>query len=464
MVGNTRADGKPKFSARQIGTLKMNIWATVILFSFWACLGLLWLISGKKMWNFIFFHFLTMGPVYIFRPAVLSLGLAEPTPIFLYNAGYQYDNIATLCFLSIWYFLVILGFTIPKAHQPIRFILPDLTPLNNELVLKYGAIFAGFTSIVFSAYVLHVTGSIFSAIAQIRSDEGLFSFKLINKIPYYCSYVIAAYICFCIALPKGEDRKKKKILLGLAMLLTSSFGVALTGDRSGVLFPIVLVLLFRLSLLPEKRAIKWLIISGVAICIIAVGTRYIRTMALYGDKMESSHDFSGPINALTHSLNANNYDTLQLVVRDTNEKYNLRYGEDFVNGAIAIVPRAVWSGKPDALFPDRFIRGQYLTNAKTGWPVHASGQWYLNYGIIGFLIGGLLTGILFRGINEQYQSQLMPINFVYIFVLAMQVFATGLIAQQVFVYVLWVAPIFLLIWLLKLFNTLKLRIRFKVLA
>ena len=90
------------------------------------------------------------------------------------------------------------------------------------------------------------------------------------------------------------------------------------------------------------------------------------------------------------------FDALLLAVRDWPSAHPYRGGEDFIVGAEGIVPRAMWPGKPANVRPGSWFRQVYEPTHPNGWPLGAVGDWYLNFGLLGVLVGGGLSGLLYR--------------------------------------------------------------------
>jgi len=94
------------------------------------------------------------------------------------------------------------------------------------------------------------------------------------------------------------------------------------------------------------------------------------------------------------ALNATYFDASMLAARDWPETYEFRYGEDFVTGVLGLVPRVLWEGKPDAIAPGVWFRQVYEPEKLNGWPMGAAGLWYLNFGVLGLVLGGMFSGAL----------------------------------------------------------------------
>jgi hypothetical protein len=81
-----------------------------------------------------------------------------------------------------------------------------------------------------------------------------------------------------------------------------------------------------------------------------------------------------------------------LSFRDWPDQFQYRDGEDFYNGAVGVIPRAVWAGKPTAISPGKWFRQVYEPGKVNGWPMGAGALWYLNFGWWGLVVGGLISG------------------------------------------------------------------------
>ncbi len=143
------------------------------------------------------------------------------------------------------------------------------------------------------------------------------------------------------------------------------------------------------------------------------------------------------------SLHMTRFDSLMLVVQDFTTNLNTRAGEDFWNGLIMSVPRALWPGKPDQLLIGQWFRQWYEPDAVNGWTVGAPGEYLVNFGVTGVMIGGAVYGFLLTIIHNGYKKMGMtsPLSVMTSFILVLIVVPEGSVIQMIPRIILWCIPI-----------------------
>ena len=58
------------------------------------------------------------------------------------------------------------------------------------------------------------------------------------------------------------------------------------------------------------------------------------------------------------------------------------------------MPCVLWADKPTAIPPGKWFRQVYEPKKINGSPMGAGALWYLNFGWLGLLLGGLLSGLV----------------------------------------------------------------------
>jgi hypothetical protein len=148
---------------------------------------------------------------------------------------------------------------------------------------------------------------------------------------------------------------------------------------------------WRLSGLGRWQIVLRLTAAALLVIAIAGGLRIARDTLINGE-VQDVYAQAGPARQVSLSLNATYFDAAMLAARDWPESYEYRYGEDFVTGVLGLVPRVLWQGKPDAIAPGVWFRQVYEPEKLNGWPMGAAGLWYLNFGVLGLVLGGMLSG------------------------------------------------------------------------
>ncbi|MGY1722116.1 O-antigen polymerase [Blastococcus sp. SYSU DS0533] len=122
--------------------------------------------------------------------------------------------------------------------------------------------------------------------------------------------------------------------------------------------------------------------------------RLARDTALWGAAAPSIEG-QGPLRAFAVATNNTLYDTLLLILDDWPDRQPFQGGRDFVDAAVAAIPSALAGAQEPFVSPAVRVAQTYVER-NNGFPATAVGDWYLNLGWVGIVLGGLLSGILAR--------------------------------------------------------------------
>ncbi len=217
-------------------------------------------------------------------------------------------------------------------------------------------------------------------------------------------------------------RMRSRVLLGLAALNASY--VFAWGARSQLVC-VAFIVLAGLAVFPKPRRARLaarmpsrgarfairLAATGAVVAALVVGLRIGRDILISGATNETiaGESFVRQVSVASNSVS---YDAFSLAVRDWPAQYDYRYGRDFVVGALGVVPRTVWAGKPEHIIPGAWFRQVYEPTRRNGWPMGSAGEWYLNFGPLGIVAGGLVSGLALALAQRMFhQSSVNPYAF-----------------------------------------------------
>jgi hypothetical protein len=86
------------------------------------------------------------------------------------------------------------------------------------------------------------------------------------------------------------------------------------------------------------------------------------------------------------------------------------YGTSFVYLLFSAVPRAVWPDRPDDIY-EHYAAGVQLLNEQ-GYSIHHATGWYLNFGVVGVIVGGLVLGWIWSKLFNRFFQVEKPQSFV----------------------------------------------------
>jgi hypothetical protein len=183
---------------------------------------------------------------------------------------------------------------------------------------------------------------------------------------------------------------------------------------------------------------------GLIVLSVVVGLRIGRDQVLTGEVTSGIAD-EQPVRQVAVAGNMVQYDAFVLATRDWPSTFRYRDGQDFVLGMQGVVPRVVWAGKPTNVAPGTWFRQVYEPEKRNGWPPGSAGEWYLNFGLPGLALGGLLSGILLgSAARALHAARMNPFAFAASIAIGLQVLVVGFHAQLPVRWFQWCLPLILM--------------------
>jgi len=150
-----------------------------------------------------------------------------------------------------------------------------------------------------------------------------------------------------------------------------------------------------------RRSVFRYIVAGLLVLIVAMALRATREGTLNHGR-DIAAENANIWRRMSLSLNATYLDASMLAVQDQDRNYHYPRGADFVSGAKSVVPGFIWHGKDTQTSGARF-RHIYQPAIVNGWPVGAPTAWQLNFGPLGLLLGGYLSGMALAALARSRQ-------------------------------------------------------------
>ena len=221
----------------------------------------------------------------------------------------------------------------------------------------------------------------------------------------------------CLAAGRAMYGAKVPRLLLVTAVTTEIVSVLLLHDKTGLLALTAAASLGWLARRRETRAsVQSTVRHGATLILVSAGVLGVFTLAL----ANSPAFGAGPTQALEgglKSLVSRSYDADSMIT--INDYINR--GGDYLNGSslktipIAWIPRQIWPDKPKS-FSEVFGQKFFVFSPQSGIRFFSpgfSGEWYLNFGWLGIVVGwclfGLLLGFLDRRMSLDAQFLIMPI-------------------------------------------------------
>jgi hypothetical protein len=319
------------------------------------------------------------------RSVILAAGLDLPYPPYLFGSGssstplfHRADLIIVLWIGCLLLGTLAVGDVSPRPETPPEPASPDRpAPTFALAVLTVGTILL---------LVVHHGGLAGTQRFVRLGDDGSGGTGIFLLAP-------SALLVVSVAQLRGYDRAvRSSAYVGL---LLSVLAFVVLGSRTPV-FAVIIAL--GVGAVIRSRSINGYslrvlaipILLAVIVPLLAVSLRNARDANL-AEATSQSQAQTGTVGSVSRSINANYYDALALVVRDAGVIYPKRPISDFLTDAQALVPHALWPGKPPFESAGKWLRRQYEPQRINGWPTGAPGDWYLALGMVGVALGAILT-------------------------------------------------------------------------
>lgn len=376
------------------------------------------------------------------RAALMSLGIDTPFPDYLF--GEYWHLIAWAQILGVlWLISFAAGYlTLQRISDKITWVFPYVRPKPNprSVMLLNAAITIGAATV--AIWLLSRFGSFGLVQHAVKAEKqlaGLYAFRQFASIGAFSSAAALVYFLF------GGGRQHPQfnrlyLPLTIIFLLTNLTCGYLWAARGPTVF--TLGFLFLSFHIYRNKGIMSLV-GGVVLLFGAVfSLRIMRDIMITGEILGTISD-SHPIRAITLASNMQEFDALMLLLRDWSDFLKLRWGEDFYNGIVGVIPRMIWPEKPEVIAPGRWFRLFYQPSIINGWPFTVVGEWFINFWYAGVAVGGALSAVVLRAVQTRYRDfRSNPYSLCLTVIYGVSVFGSGIETRWAGSYILWSIPWF----------------------
>lgn len=340
------------------------------------------------------------------RPLILLTGLDYPL---LMNSPSDSWLAMTVTHLAILLWLVtflIAQATLTLAAPVMQPLLPPSRMPRNLSLVGLAALTLGGVGVGITLIFAQSVGGLSQFIFEVKGQKAFAGSYVIRQM---C--VLAALISvygFVVCLSRRNDEERRKWLLAaffltiMGLCLGANF---LWGNRMNIaLVGIVFIMSVHLHL--RRFSLFELFILGVLAAAGLQGLRYLRELSVSSvlQRDAITLDGLGFWRGLSLSLHFAEYDALVLAIRDLGTAFTARGGEDFHNGLVSWIPRAIWPDKPDTFHVGGWFRRIYEPTRVNGWPVTPIGSWFVNFGWIGIMMGAAVTGMVVNALRYRFRD------------------------------------------------------------
>ena len=368
--------------------------ATIVFFSLLITCAVL---LGRGPSDVVLLFVLVFCLFYGFRPLLFVLGADAPYPTNLFFPG-ELPGLLTRTLLGLSLFLAM---TIGGIAAVTRsgwsgwapFFADHETDLRRALTVTF--VLTGLGALV-SGYLFARYGGVGGVIVAGKYDKALAGLYWLRSISAVGAVIAVTTF---IDLRRQGAASRAFTTATLACAFANAFFVFMWGSR-GVLVVVAATLV--LGLQPHRRrrprvrrerVLVRLLVAVVLVIVASSGMRMVRDTLSRGE-VQPNYAASSTWRQASLGTNSVYFDAGMLSFRDWPAAHRFRGGEDFYNGFLGVVPRMVWRGKPTGIPPGQWFRQVYEPRKLNGWPMGAGALWYLNFGWLGLVLGGLISGLV----------------------------------------------------------------------
>jgi len=256
------------------------------------------------------------------------------------------------------------------------------------------------------------------------------------------------------------------LVIVLNCLFGGTVGLITSGKERALIGPAMVVLTW--ILMTRKIRARWVLGGILAVALIYPASQFIRTAR--GNGIPLAQLLGRPLNTLgmvssfvadtppseyllqglgSTAARTDGLGVTSVLVRDTPGLAEFQHGRTLVLFFVAFVPRALWPEKPmiqlGKWVASTYGAGKSIEEASYIAPTQI-GEWYINFGVFGVMLGMFLIGIIVRITQESLlqgpgtaPSMLMASVFLYLLTRKFQASVAGAYSEIVFT----IAPILL---------------------
>ena len=332
---------------------------------------------NMMFWLFSFFFF-GLAPLLQYHSAIYNWNLSPQSSEIIKT------NLYILIF-SVCYFL---GYVVGEKTR-IRTKTIEYKTKKSRLDILLLISFLITVFVIWKVGFKNLLSSRTSSFGESGTSMDLIMNHVLRNIPLF---TVVMHILYC----REKKRINIKTIIAFILFLVSCFPTSLSRNMMASFYGGLFIILFEKY--RKKRWITYAIIFGLVLVFPAINV--FRTF------FESSHSniLDSMISSIKGAYTEAHYDAHQMFIsiQQYVSKFGFSYGKQLLGVLLFFVPRNIWSGKPYGTGQTAFtaLAQHEFTNVSA--PLVSEG--YVNFGIIGIIIVGLLAGFITSRLDKRYWS------------------------------------------------------------
>lgn len=342
-----------------------------------------------------------LASLILVRPAIIYLNLDVPWPSWPFINFQDHSSVTSLVGAA-WMIIFAISAILSKKIQPVgALIFPTVVENPSLARLRFFCLTVTLIAVAATGFFVLQSGSLGAFIFRVKIEKdmsGLFVFLQIAVL----SMIISTYgMIHEIKMVGSSGKKITPIAIYGALIVLGMLVSFAWGNRGNLAYLVVAIgLSWHICVSPLKIRKVSLIAASLVAAMFALGS--IRENAIVE---QTGVEFSerSIFREFSSSLHLVEFDGLTLALKDAGEKFDFRYGEDFWNGVLSVIPRSVMPNRENFNIGGWFRR-VYEPSRLNGWPVTVIGDWYINFSYIGIIFGAIISGIVGGLIDGAYRK------------------------------------------------------------
>lgn len=410
-------------------------------------LGAVWAAAGFFIVRRRFdpaFIFLALGAYTIIFPASFYLLAPEALASQRFLNGFTGPLLLQCLIVTVFFAGILAGYLTFARPRLIAALFPAFTTRQIRPVILTGIALMSAISLAMAVFVLHQGGGLFSAIQLVRHSGDLDSFNFLRQFIRLGTFLCIAFLLESLLRKRaGLPTLPFELSLSSVFLGINLFAALMTGGKSYVIYPLF-TLILAYVLYFRKSSLKSLIAPLIVLMTLILALQYGRTVFV------AQSDFNSERQVLT-GIGASNLDTNLIYLDYIAREKPVETGGDFYNGVLGVIPRMFWQDKPGRITAGGAFRRSVDPGSNSGWPVFGFNIWYSNFGWIGVVLGGFLSGVLLRSLAYRYEDYPEnPYSFCLLTLFTIHILVPGGMSNLILMqYILNVLPL----WIFVLFSS-----------
>jgi hypothetical protein len=375
----------------------------------------------------------------LWRPLMLATGLDVPFPTLLFAERdtaaliVQGQAVVVLFLLALWAGARLLS---PLA-RPVAVIFPQVRgPMSPRTLTFLTVALTGAAFVVTVALWLRYGGPA-GLLQASKVDRTIADSRALRSLP-----MLAALVGVAAFFSLRRAPLLRLVLLGLIAI--NGYLSWTWGARDVPVLSVIALLagslLFgaagrRAARRPDGRWLhdpRWrrrFLLVPVLALLLAFSLRTARDTVLWGD-LAPTIEGQSTVRQVAVATNNTFYDALLLYLDDWPDRFDFTGGSDFIAGSVAAVPSLLVGEQEPFVSPAVQLAQTYI-DRNNGFPATPAGDWYVNLGLAGVVLGGLLSGLVVRSAQFAFRRFLRdPLVWGFSLVFMIRIFPGGVWATS----------------------------------